>query len=89
MFGLELSEDKRIINAYLDVKKFINNQINNSSYFVFIEFGKKHQILYLEQKEPIEQVLYSYEKDFSIEDLAESGDSNVEIALNILYISFK
>jgi hypothetical protein len=88
-FGLELSEDKNMVNAYLDIKNCVNNKINNSSYNVFIEFGKKGKILYLDQSEPANQDVYSYEKNFSIEELTETKDMNVEIILNISSITLK
>ena len=88
-FGLELSEDKSMVNAYLDIKKFVNNKINNSAYNAFIEFGNKGKILYLEQSEPVSPNQYSYEKNFSIDYLTESKDINVEILLNISSITLK
>jgi hypothetical protein len=86
IFGLELSEDKRVVNAYLDVKKIINGKINNSSYIVFIEYGNKHKILFLEST-AIEEDFYSYEKNFNIEELDDIKDDDYEIVLNILSIS--
>ena len=88
IFGLELSEDKRVVNAYLDVKKIINGKINNSSYIVFIEYGNKHKILFLEST-AIEEDFYSYEKNFNIEELDDIKDDDYEIVLNILSISLK
>jgi hypothetical protein len=88
-FGLELSEDKKMVNAYLDIKKFIKNKINNSSYTIFIEFGKNQKIFYLEQVEPQREDLYSYEIDLSIDDLPESKGGELEISLNISSISLK
>ena len=89
VFGLELSEDKKIVTAYLDIKKFIKNKINNSSYTIFIEFGKNQKIFYLEQVEPQREDLYSYEIEFTIDDLPEIKGAELEISLNISSISLK
>ena len=87
-FGLELSEDKKIINAYLDAKKMIKNRINNSAYVVFIEFGK-HKRYYLESTEPAVEGVYSYENNFNVEELTDTKDVDIEIILNILSISLE
>jgi hypothetical protein len=76
------------VNAYLDVKKNINGKINNSSYIVFIEYGNKHKILFLESTAN-EEDFYSYEKNFNIEELDDIKDDDYEIVLNILSISLK
>ena len=88
-FGLELSEDKKIVNVYLDVKKIIKNQTNISSYVASIEYGKKHKILYLELADPVAEDLYSYEKNIGLEELIDSKDDKADIILNIISISLK
>ena len=88
-FGLELSEDKKIVNVYLDVKKIIKNQTNISSYVASIEYGKKHKILYLELTDPVAEDLYSYEKNIGLEELIDSKDDKADIILNIISISLK
>ena len=88
-FGFELSNDKKIVNAYLDVQKIIKNQINNNAYVIFIEFEKKHKKIYLEMTEPAAEGLYSYENHFSLEELNDTKDVNIEIILTIISISLK
>ena len=85
-FGLELSEDKDIVNAYLDIE-IKNEQIKNSSYAVFIEYGNKHKILFLESSTNPEKKKYSYEKNLNIEELDDIENDDIVIVLNVLSIS--
>ena len=87
-FGLELSEDKKLINVYLDIKRIIGNQSNDSSYVVFVEYGLNKKKLYLKSTE-LNNEYYSYERSLLIEELINNKEKNVEMKINFLYISLK
>ena len=87
-FGLELSQDKKLVNVYLDIKKIINNQPNDSSYIVFIEYGLNKKRLYLKSN-IIYKDFYSYEKVLPIKELIDNDGTNVEMKLKIVSINIK
>ena len=87
-FGLELSEDGKMINAYLDIKKIINNQANDSSYVVFIEYGPNKKRLYFEPVE-VDNEHYSFEKSLPTKEFSEAKETNIEIILKFLSINIK
>ena len=87
-FGLELSEDGKMINAYLDIKKIINNQVNDSSYVVFIEYGPNKKRLYFEPVE-VDNEHYSFEKSLPTKEFSEAKETNIEIILKFLSINIK
>ena len=87
IFGLQLSEDHNIANAYLGIKKLINNEKSNSSYVVLMEYGLNKKKLYLKLDEVNEY--YSYHKDLSVKDLIDNNETNVEIKLYLLSINIQ
>ena len=87
-FGLELSEDKRLINIYLDIKRIIDGQSNDSSYVVFVEYGLNKKKIYLKSIE-LNKEYYSYENSLLIEELFDEKEKNVEIKLTFSYINIK
>ncbi len=87
-FGLELSEDKKLINVYLDIKRIIDNKSNDSSYVVFVEYGLNKKRLYLKSTQ-LNNEYYSYERSILKEELINSIEKNVEMKLTFLYISLK
>ena len=86
-FGMELSEDKKMCTPYLDIKKIINHQTNNSSYIPIIEYGNK-EILYLEPFE-VNKQLYSYENTIPVEEMFNDKVTDIDIKLTILSLSLK
>ena len=85
-FGIELSEDKNIIKAYLDIDKTINNQKNECSYIAFIEYGKNKKVFFLEPNE-VNANKYSFENNISIEEIFEDNENNADIKLTIFYLN--
>ena len=82
-FGIELTEDKKNIIPYLDIKK--DNNI--SSYIPYIQFGN-NRIIYLEPLEVSKQ-LDSYEYTLPIEEMLNDKENITEIKLYILSLSLK
>ena len=87
-FALELSKDKKLINVYLDIKKKIDNQSNNSSYVVFIEYGLNQKRLYLESAE-VNKNFYTYEKILPTKELTDNNETEIKIKLKILSINLE
>lgn len=85
-FGIDLSEDKKMITLYLDVENKINNKPNISSYKPKIEF--KNKITYLEPEE-IDQQLYSYEISIPIEEMFNQNEDNVYVNLDLLTLTLR
>ena len=83
IFGIELSEDKKYIIPYLDIKK--DNNI--TSYIPYIQFGN-NKIIYLEPFE-VNKQLHLYEYTLPIEEMFNDKDNIVEIKLYILSLSLK
>ena len=86
-FGVELSEDKKTVIPYLDIKKIDKNQIKFSSYISYIQFGN-NKILYLEPLE-VNNEYYSYEYSLPIEEMFNDKENDVEIKLYILSLSLE
>ena len=81
---MELSEDKKNVIPYLDIKKSDNTII---SYIPYIQLGKK-RIIYLEPVE-INKQLYSYEYTLPIEEMFNDKENVFDINLCVLSLNFE
>lgn len=84
-FGIGLSKNKKEFIIYLDINKYINNKINESSYVVCIEFGAENKRLYLELYP--DDKYYSFENSIYIDEIFENNQNLVDIKLIILHLS--
>ena len=84
-FGIGLSKNKKEFIIYLDINKYINNKINESSYVVCIEFGQEKKRLYLELYP--DEKYYSFENSIYIDEIFENNQNIADIKLIILHLS--
>jgi hypothetical protein len=84
-FGIGLSKNKKEFIIYLDINKYINNKINESSYVVCIEFGEEKKRLYLELYP--DEKYYSFENSIYIDEIFENNQNLTDIKLIILHLS--
>ena len=87
-FGIELSENKKLINAYLGIQKIINNEPNDRTYIVFIEYGLNNKRLYLKSTEEYDEFSL-YEKMLPVNELIDDNDIFVTIKITFLSINIK
>ena len=85
-FGVYLSKDKKNVIPYLDIKKIINNKINNTAYVVSLEYGNMKKKIYLERID--NNKYYSYENSIPFEDLFKN-EKTIDIKLSILFLDLK
>ena len=87
-FGVYLAKDKKNVIPYLDIKKMINNKLNNTAYGVSVEYGnmKTKKKIYLERVE--NDKYYSYENTIPIDELFQN-EMMIDIKLTILYLDLK
>ena len=85
-FGMELSEDKVMINIYLDINKFIgkSQKPNNCAYMAFLELENNGKFLYLEHKEIFKEAI-TFEKPLLFEQIFNEKEEKINIKLYILY----
>lgn len=84
-FGIGLSKSKKEFIIYLDINKYINNKINESSYVACIEYGEKNKRLYLELYP--DEKYYSFENSIYIDEIFGNNQNIVDIKLIILHLS--
>ena len=87
-FGLKLSEDKTLINVYLDIKRNIDNQPNDISYVVLIEYGLNKKKLYLKSTE-VNNEYYSYKKLIPANELIDGNETIIDTKLTFLSINIQ
>ena len=87
-FGLKLSEDKTLINVYLEIKRNIDNQPNDSSYVVLIEYGLNKKKLYLKSTE-VNNEYYSYKILIPVNELIDGNETIIDIKLTFLSINIQ
>lgn len=87
-FGAKISEDKKEILFFLDIKKVIKNELNEGAYISYIEYGNNKKIEYLEPHE-INQDYYSFEKILPIEQIFNNNENKISIKMTINYLTIK
>ena len=88
LFGVQLSDDKTMITAFLKVKKMINNIPNESSYIASIEYKNETKRFYLEQCE-INDEYYIYKYTFPLKELFDGKVNKIIVKFTIFYLSIK